>query len=127
MHIFCIISCILVRTKVLHTLLLLFTPKARVISVIFRGEHRKIDAELLSTFTGKNPLWKISPEGKIPPKEKLPQKEKKNPGGKNPLKEKIPDGKNPQKKNPPGGKKFSEGKNPPKEKIPCGKYPPNLT
>ena len=52
-HIFYIISCILVRTKVLHMFLLLFTPKARVISVIFRGEHRKIDAELLSTFTKK--------------------------------------------------------------------------
>ena len=51
LYIFYIISCILVRTKVLHTFLLLFTPKARVISVIFRGEHRKIDAELLSTFT----------------------------------------------------------------------------
>ena len=50
-HIFYIILCILVRTKVLHTFLLLFTPKERVISVIFRGEHRKIDAELLSTFT----------------------------------------------------------------------------
>ena len=47
-HIFYIISCILVRTKVLNTVLLLFTPKARVISVIFRGEHRKIDAELLA-------------------------------------------------------------------------------
>ena len=36
-HIFYIILCILVRTKVLHTFLLLFTSKARVISVIFRG------------------------------------------------------------------------------------------
>ena len=50
-HILYIISCILVRTKVFHTFLLLFTSKARVISVIFRGEHQKIDAELLSTFT----------------------------------------------------------------------------
>ena len=50
-HIFYIILCILVRTKLLHMFLLLFTPKARVFSVIFRGEHRKIDAELLSTFT----------------------------------------------------------------------------
>ena len=37
--------------KVLHKFLLTITPKARVISVIFRGEHRKNDAELLSTFT----------------------------------------------------------------------------
>ena len=39
------------RTKVLHTFLLIITPKASVISVIFRGEHRKNDAKLLSTFT----------------------------------------------------------------------------
>ena len=31
-HIFYIILCILVRTKVLHTFLLLFTPKARSLS-----------------------------------------------------------------------------------------------
>ena len=41
-HIFYIILCILVGTKVLHTFLLFFTPKARVITVIFQCSPLKI-------------------------------------------------------------------------------------